>query len=58
MIGFGRLSYRFGPEVSVDLHAGGVFGTKVKLQNAGGNDLVTEDATTAPIAALSLRARF
>jgi hypothetical protein len=58
VIGFGRLSYRFSPNVSLDLHAGGVFGTSVKLQDARGNALVSEDAKTAPIAALTLRARF
>ena len=58
LIGFGRLSYRFSPKVSLDLHAGGVFRTNVTLANASGTTLVSEDATNAPIAALSFRARF
>jgi len=58
VIGFGRLSYRFSPKVSLDLHAGGVFRTNVTLANASGTTLVSEDATTAPIAALTFRARF
>ena len=58
VIGFGRLSYRFSPQVSLDLHAGGVFRTNVTLANASGTTLVSEDATTAPIAALTFRARF
>jgi hypothetical protein len=58
VIGFGRLSYRFNSKASLDLHAGGVFRTNVTLANANGNTLVSEDAKTAPIAALSFRARF
>ena len=58
VIGFGRLSYRFSPKASLDLHAGGVFRTKVTLANTSGNTVVSEDAKTAPIAALSFRARF
>ena len=58
VIGFGRLTYRFDPKVSVDLHVGGAFGTRVKLEDASGNNLVTEHAGTAPFAALTFRARF
>jgi hypothetical protein len=58
VIGFGRLSYRFSPNASLDLHAGGVFRTHVTLANASGNTVVSEDARNAPIAALSFRARF
>jgi hypothetical protein len=58
VIGFGRLSYRFSPKVTLDLHAGGVFRTNVALYNAAGNTVVSEDAKNAPIAALSFRARF
>ena len=58
VIGFGRLSYRFSPKASLDLHAGGAFRTNVTLANASGNTVVSEDAKTAPIAALSFRARF
>jgi len=58
VIGFGRLSYRFSPKASLDLHAGGVFRTKVTLANTSGNTVVSEDAKTAPIAALSFGARF
>jgi hypothetical protein len=58
VIGFGRLSYRFSPKATLDLHAGGVFRTNVTLADASGNTLVSEDAKTAPVAALSFRARF
>jgi hypothetical protein len=58
VIGFGRLPYRFSPNVSLDLHAGGVFRANVTLANASGNTLVSEDAKNAPIAALSFRAKF
>ena len=58
VIGFGRLSYRFSPNASLDLHAGGVFRTNVTLANSSGNTIVSEDARSAPIVALSFRARF
>ena len=58
VIGFGRLSYRFSPKVSLDLHAGGVFRTNVVLYDAGGNTVVSEDGKNAPIGALSFKVRF
>lgn len=58
VMGFGRLSYRFSPQASLDLYLGGVFGTSVKLQDSRGNAVLSEDAKSAPIAALSFRARF
>jgi hypothetical protein len=55
---FLRVSRKLGAEARLDLYAAAALNGRLKLQDSGGGDLVTEDYATAPMIGLSLSGRF
>jgi hypothetical protein len=57
-LAFARARYNFSRDVSLDFYAGADFGGEIKLIDANGNDLRTDNLSTAPLLAISLTGRF
>jgi hypothetical protein len=57
-LAFLRLTHNFSRDLSLDFYAGAAFGGEIKLIDANGNDLRTDDLSTAPMLAISLTGRF
>ncbi|MFN7571138.1 MAG: hypothetical protein ACK5TK_06755 [Betaproteobacteria bacterium] len=55
---FARVRYSFNRDVSLDFYAGAEIGGKIKLIDANGNDLRTDDFSTGPLLAVALTGRF
>jgi hypothetical protein len=57
-VGYGRLSYRMGRDLKLDLYGGAAFNGQMKIADRNGNDLGSDDFETAPILGLSLTLMF
>lgn len=57
-LAFARVRYSFGRDLSLDFYAGAEIGGKIKLIDANGNDLRTDNFSTGPVLALSLTGQF
>ncbi len=55
---FARLSYTFGPKTRADLYAAAMVGGQLRVVNAAGNDVYSDDYGVAPAMGLTISHRF
>lgn len=57
-IGFARVQYRFNPELTLAVYAGGDFNGEIEVNAKGGRTLQSQDVGSSPMLAVSLSGRF
>ncbi len=55
---FARLSYTFGPKTRADFYAAAMLGGQLRVANAAGNDVYSDDYGVAPAMGLTISHRF